>query len=55
MEREPGYYWIKLPYLDWVIAEYDNGYWFIEADMKSYTDEKLEEINEDRILNPDGK
>lgn len=50
MIRENGYYWVRLPNADWEILFYDGSVW---ENQEGFTDNKIEEINETRLLSPD--
>jgi len=50
MERESGYYWVKLS-TDWIVAEYDDKYkcWYFTGTIIEGTDSDLDEIDERKI------
>jgi hypothetical protein len=49
--REIGFYWVK-SHGEWTVAEYDSdGYWNLAGSDVTLTDDKLEEINENKIEN----
>ena len=51
MERESGFYWVKLGYLEWTVGYYDKESilsckWDIANDNDRYSDDELDEIGE---------
>ena len=60
LKREPGYYWVKIRYIDiawsieedyWAIGEYNiAGKWNIFSEYKPVTDDFFIEIDECRII-----
>jgi len=51
MEREDGYYWVKISDT-WYIIRYDGASWY-DGMENLYNEKDLKEINEKRIRNPD--
>lgn len=52
--REEGYYWVKQYGVDWEVANFFDGKWFligVDSDYKC-DDDYFFEINETRIKNP---
>jgi len=53
MDREPGYYWVKLDMVGWLIFFYNNSGRWISSDQYNYQNSDFAEINENRIKAPD--
>lgn len=52
MKRENGYYWVKIN-VGWRIFHWSDDCWYHIGGLATFQDDELQQINEQRLLNPD--